>query len=345
MTYRIELQPSGNNFEVEDGQNILNAALAAGYQLAYSCRRGTCATCRCRIISGEVDFGEYVEAMLPPDMKADGYVLLCQATALSDVTLEAHELKLEAQKPRVIPCRVRAMERPADGIAIIHLRLPQNEEFRHVAGQYIDIMLKGGKRRAYSIANKPSVHGVIDIELHVRHSPGGLFTDHVFSGMKERELLRFEGPLGTLFLREDSDKPIIFLASGTGFAPIKALIEHAVSKGMKRKMTLYWGGRRPHDIYMSDLAERWADEHDTFSFVPVVSEACSADNWDGRSGLVHRAVMEDFPDLSGHQVYACGNPDMIDAARAEFAEANRLPKGEFFADPFIDEYERSKESA
>lgn len=345
MAYRVELQPSGNRFEVEEGEPVLGAGLAAGYQLAYSCRRGTCATCRCRILSGEVDYGQYLESMLPEEMKAEGYVLLCQAKALSDLVLEAKELKVQAQLPRIVPCRVREIHMPTPDVAIIHLRLPQNEEFRHVAGQYVDFLLADGKRRAYSIANLPSAHGVIDIELHVRHSPGGLFTDHVFSDMKVRELLRFEGPLGTMFLREDSDKPIVFLASGTGFAPIKAIVEYALSEGIDRPMTLYWGGRRPADLYMSELVEGWAAEHQQFTFVPVISDAAPEDNWAGRTGFVHSAVLEDLPDLSGHQVYASGNTKMVDAARDEFRRLGGLPEDEFFADPFVEEWEVEKESA
>lgn len=345
MTYRIELLPSGNSFEVEEGGKILNAGLEAGYQLPYSCRRGTCATCRCRIIEGEVDYGQYLEAMLPEEMKAQGYALMCQASALSDVKIEVRELKLQAQKPRVVPCRVMELDMPTSDVAIIHLRLPQNEEFKHVAGQYIDVLLRGGKRRSYSIANKPSVHGVMDLELHVRHSPGGLFTDHVFSDMKAREVLRFEGPLGTMYLRGDSDRPIIFVASGTGFAPIKAIIEYAFSEGVERPMTLYWGGRRPEELYMRELAESWAADHPHFNFVPVISDALPEDGWNGRTGFVHRAVLEDFPDLSGHQVYACGNPMMVEAARDEFKRLNGLPDDEFFADPFTTEADLVQEVA
>lgn len=342
MTYQVELKPSGNKFEVEGDEDVLSAGLKAGFQLPYSCRRGTCATCRCRILNGEVDYGEYMESKLPPEMKADGYVLLCQATALSDLSIEVEELELEAQVPRIIPCRVLTIERPTSDVAILHLRLPQNEEFRHLAGQYVDFTLKDGNRRSYSIANMPSVHGVIDVELHVRHTPGGLFTDHVFSDMKLREILRFEGPLGTFVLREDSDKPLVFLASGTGFAPIKAIIEYALSQGTDRPMTLFWGGRRPADLYMKELAERWATEHDHFSFVPVVSDAEPEDNWTGRTGFVHQAVMEDFPDLSEVQVYACGNPLMVDAARHDFSSVGGLPEGQFFADPFVTEWELSQ---
>ncbi|AJE44876.1 CDP-6-deoxy-delta-3,4-glucoseen reductase [Celeribacter indicus] len=342
MSFRVELEPSGATFEVEEGQSILNAALESGHQLAYSCRRGTCATCKCKITSGKVDYGEYIAAMLPESQKAEGYALLCQAKPLSDLTIEATELTLQAQAPKVIPCRVHGIERLTDDIAIVNLRLPQNEEFRHVAGQYVDVLLKDGRRRSYSIANKPSVHGVIDLELHLRHSPGGAFTDHVFSNMKAREILRFEGPLGTMFLREDNDKPIVFLASGTGFAPLKSIIEYALSEGIERPMTLYWGGRHPQDIYMRELAESWAKDHPQFEFVPVVSDPEPEHDWTGRTGFVHQAVLEDIPDMSGYQVYACGNPHMVDAARADFTGLRGMDEAEFFADPFTTEADLAK---
>lgn len=337
MSFRVELSPSGANFDVPEGESILNAALDSGHQLAYSCRRGTCATCKCKIVSGEVDYGQYIEAMLPESEKAKGYALLCQAKPLSDVTVEATELTLQAQAPRVVPCRVRELNMLTPDIAELHLRLPQNEEFRHVAGQYVDVLLKDGRRRSYSIANKPSVHGVIDLELHLRHSPGGAFTDHVFSNMKAREIIRFEGPLGTMYLREDSDKPIVFLASGTGFAPIKAIIEYALAEGITRPMKLYWGGRHPQDIYMQELAEGWARDHDHFEFVPVVSDPEPEHGWAGRTGFVHQAVLEDLADMSNYQVYACGNPMMVDSARADFTTQRGMDEAEFFADPFTTE--------
>jgi CDP-4-dehydro-6-deoxyglucose reductase len=210
---------------------------------------------------------------------------------------------------------------------VLHLKLPANEKLNFLAGQFIEFLLKDGSRRSFSLANAP--HDAELLQLHVRHVAGGKFTDHVFAKMKERDILRFEGPLGTFFLREDSDKPIVFVASGTGFAPIKAVIEHMRHKGITRPMTLYWGGRRPKDLYMNELAQSWP-----LKYVPVISEALPEDNWTGRTGFVHRAVMEDFPDLSGHQVYACGVPIMVDSARRDFTGVCRLPEEEFYADSF-----------
>jgi CDP-4-dehydro-6-deoxyglucose reductase len=209
----------------------------------------------------------------------------------------------------------------------LHLKLPANERLQFLAGQYVEFLLKGGSRRSFSMGNAP--HDDELIQLHVRHVAGGQFTDHVFGKMKERDILRLEGPLGTFFLREDSTKPIVFVASGTGFAPIKSIIEHALRKGVTRPMVLYWGGRRPKDLYMDALARQWPIE-----YVPVISDALPEDNWGGRAGFVHSAVMQDFPDLSGHQVYACGVPVMVDAARRDFTQQCKLPDEEFFADSF-----------
>jgi CDP-4-dehydro-6-deoxyglucose reductase len=215
---------------------------------------------------------------------------------------------------------------------VVSLQLPANERLQYRAGQYIEFMLKDGKRRSYSMANAP--HLDEHVTLHIRHMPGGVFTDHVFNTLKERDILRFEGPMGTFFLREDSDKPMILLASGTGFAPLKALIEQAVHNRSERRMTLYWGGRRPQDLYMDALCREWAATLPNFSYVPVVSDATAADHWQGRSGFVHRAVMEDHPDLSAYQVYACGAPIVVESAQREFIAECNLPETEFFADAF-----------
>ena len=199
--------------------------------------------------------------------------------------------------------------------------------------------MKDGRRRSYSMATPPNEENIA--ELHIRHLKGGAFTDHVFGAgetqMKEREILRVEAPLGSFFLREDSDKPIIMLASGTGFAPIKAIVELMQNKGIERPVTLYWGGRRPHDIYMHELAQSWAKSLPNFTYVPVISEATTEDAWTGRTGFVHHAVMEDLPDLSAYEVYACGAPIMVETARKDFVAQCKLPDEAYYADAFTSE--------
>jgi len=331
MAQRVTLKPSGHSYEVEEGKTVLQAGLDAGYMLPYSCRAGVCRTCRGTIVEGKVDYGAVHATYLPDSDKAKGFALLCQAKPLSDLTVEVREV--HGVRPRIIPCRVERMEKPAPDVAVLGLRLPMNENFRFLAGQYIDILLKGGKRRSYSLATRPDSAGVTALEIHVRHTPGGAFTDQVFSTLKVRDLLRFEGPLGSFYLREESEKPVILLASGTGFAPIRAIAEYAGEKKIGRPMTLYWGGRLKRDLYQADLAAAWPH----VKFIPVLSD----EKWDGRMGFVHRAVMEDFPDMSGHQVYACGAPIVIDSARRDFSAQCRLPADEFYADSFITEADKA----
>jgi CDP-4-dehydro-6-deoxyglucose reductase, E3 len=342
MAFRVTLKPSGHHFEAPEGRCVLQSALEAGFNLPYSCRAGDCSTCKARILDGKIDHGRATLTYLPQALRNEGFALLCQAQPLSDLTVEIEELTLHLAKPNIVPCRVKQIRRLAPDVIALHLRTPYNDNMLFAPGQFIDFLLEGDKRRSYSIANAPALEGgMMDLEIHIRHSPGGLFTDRVFGKLKVNELLRFEGPLGTFYLREDSAKPIVFLASGTGFGPIKAIAEYALKRKVpeQRPIALYWGCRAKQDLYMLDLPQRWAAETPGFRFVPVLSDALPADDWTGRTGFVHRAVMEDFPDLSGHQVYASGAPVMVDAARRDFAAACGLPPEEFFADSFLTEAE------
>lgn len=339
MSHTVTLKPSGHTFEVQEGQNILQAGLDAGFMMPYSCRTGVCRTCRGTLQEGTVDYGMVHPTYLPDTDKAKGYALLCQAKPLSNLVIELRELEgMAGIRPRIIPCRVEKAERPAPDVAVLGLRLPMNENFRFLAGQYIDVLLKDGKRRSYSIANAPKPEGVTYLELHVRHTPGGLFTDHVFSKLKVRDILRFEGPLGTFYLREDTAKPILMVASGTGFAPLKAMCESILGKDLGRPITLYWGCRTKRDLYMLEYAATF--QRPDLRFIPVLSDPTPECQWTGRTGFVHRAVMQDHPDMSGAEVYACGAPVMVDAARADFSSQCGLPAEAFFADSFLTEADR-----
>jgi CDP-4-dehydro-6-deoxyglucose reductase len=232
-------------------------------------------------------------------------------------------------------------------VMLVRLQLPANDAFDYFPGQYIEFILRDGTRRSYSMATAPRALTNPDgsaanmIELHIRHLPGGVFTDQVFSTMKEKDILRLEGPFGSFYLREESTKPMVLLASGTGFAPIKALIENMQRKGIERKATLYWGGRRPHDLYLNDWVLVRLNEMPNLTYVPVISDALPEDAWSGRTGFVHAAVAHDFPDLSGHQVYACGAPIVVDSARKAYVESCKLDADEFFADSFLTAADRA----
>ena len=341
-TFTITLKPSGRSYQCGADTSILKAGLDAGLILPYSCRTGVCRTCRGTIVEGRVDYGDVHPTYLPETDKARGLALLCSAKPLTDLLVEARELDMsEATRPKFLPSRIFAMHKAAPDVMIITLSLPMNEPMLYRAGQYVEFILKDGKRRAYSIANLPNNEGVRQLELHIRMLPGGLYTQHVFNTMKLREICRIEAPLGTFFLREESDKPIIMLASGTGFAPIKAIVEYGLRQGHTRPITLYWGGRKREDLYMADLAAGWAAQHPHIQFVPVLSDATPECDWTGRTGFVHQAVMQDFPDLSGHQVYACGAPVMVDAAKRDFQAQCQLPEDEFYADSFLTEADKA----
>jgi CDP-4-dehydro-6-deoxyglucose reductase len=332
--HTVTLKPSGQQFQVEEGESILAAALRQNLILPYGCRNGACGSCKGKLLEGRIDYGVYQKKALSDEERTQGKALFCQARPLSDVVIEARAVSAAGGiEVKTLPCRVQRMQRLADDVMVLHLKLPANERLKFLAGQFIEFLLKDGTRRSFSMATPP--HDAELIELHVRRVAGGQFTDHVFGKMKERDILRFEGPLGVFFLREPSPKPIVLVASGTGFAPIKSLIEDAFHRGIARPMTLYWGGRRPKDLYLNDLPLRWAAEHpQQFKYVPVVSDALPEDAWSGRTGFVHRAVMADFPDLSGCQVYACGVPVMVDAAQRDFTTRCGLPEDEFYADSF-----------
>ena len=340
MSFQISIQPSGRSFTVEPGETMLAAGIRQGIGLPYGCKDGACGSCKCKKLSGTVVHGAHQSKALSADEEAQGYVLTCCGVAQSDVLLESRQVTEAGAFPiRKMPSRVAAMERKSHDVILLRLQLPANDPFSYRPGQYVEFLLRDGSRRSYSMANAP--HTGPALELHIRHMPGGKFTDHVFGTMKEKEIQRIEGPFGSFFLREDSDKPIVLLASGTGFAPIKALIEHMQFQGIQRPATLYWGGRRPEDLYMDDWVRARLSEMPNLHYVPVVSDALPEDHWTGRTGFVHRAVLEDLPDLSGYQVYACGAPIVVDSARNDYCELAGLAEEEFFADAFTTEADKA----
>jgi CDP-4-dehydro-6-deoxyglucose reductase len=293
------------------------------------------------MLEGTVIHGEHQAKALSAEEEAAGMILTCCGVAQSDLVLESRQVTDAGAFPvKKMPTRVSLMERKSHDVVLLRLQLPANDTFQYHAGQYIEFILRDGDRRSYSMANAPGVG--VGVELHIRHMPGGKFTDHVFGAMKEKEILRVEGPYGSFFLREDSDKPIVLLASGTGFAPIKAVIEQMQQKGITRPAVLYWGGRRPADLYLDDWVQTKLAEMPNLKYVPVISDALPEDAWSGRTGFVHRAVMQDFPDLSGHQVYACGAPIVVDSAQSDFVAKCGLPADEFYADSFITEADKAR---
>ena len=342
MSFTVTVQPSGRVFTVERDEPILIAAIRQGIGLPYGCKDGACGSCKCRLVEGRVIHGVHQSRALSADEEAAGWMLTCQAAPQTDIVLEARTVPGAGEFPvRKMPSRVTRIDRPAPDVAILQMQLPANDRLQYHAGQYVEFILRDGARRSYSMANAP--HTQVDkpgIELHLRHLPGGKFTDHVFTTLKEKDILRMEGPFGSFFLREDSDKPMILLASGTGFAPIKAMIEHLIWKASQRKAVLYWGARSRADLYLHDWALAATERMANLQYVPVLSEAKPEDEWTGRTGFVHQAVMHDHPNLLQHQVYACGAPIMVDSAQRDFVARCGLPDDEFYADAFTSEADK-----
>lgn len=334
-SFEITIEPSQRSYTVSKDETLLAGAIRQGINLPYGCKDGACGSCKCQKLSGTVHLGDYQDKALSDEEKALGMILTCCATARTDVVLSSRQVTAEgAYAVKKMPARITLMEKMSDDVMRLVLQLPANEPFPFHAGQYIEFLLKDGVRRSYSMANAPHLLAAGEgMELHIRHMPGGLFTDQLFGSMKERDILRIEGPYGSFYLREDSAKPIIMLAAGTGFAPIKALLEHMLLLAITRPVTLYWGGRKPADLYMKDWINAQLEKMPYLRFVPVVSDALPEHGWSGRTGLVHLAVLQDVPDLCGYQVYACGSPIVVASAQRDYLLAG-LPTDEFYADSF-----------
>ena len=332
MSHKVTIQNSGHTFEVRPSQTVLQAAIEADIHIPYGCRNGACGSCKAKLVSGKVMHDDYQHSAMTEAELAAGNTLLCCARPLEDITVECREVGgLTGIKPRILPARVAKKEQLSHDVIALHLQLPASERLHFLAGQYIEFILKDGKRRAFSIANAP--HDAEFIELHIRVIPGGVFSAYVANEMQEKAILRLEAPFGNFFLREDSQKPIIFVAGGTGFAPVKGIIEHMLHNNIKRDIILYRGARVVEDLYMNELCEKWAEFTPHLTYISVLSEPTASDNLQGRTGLVHQAVLEDIKDLNAYQAYVCGAPIMCEVAHTSFVQQGLLAD-EFFSDAF-----------
>jgi CDP-4-dehydro-6-deoxyglucose reductase, E3 len=329
---KVTIQNSGHSFDVRPSQTVLQAAIEAGINLPYGCRNGACGSCKAKLVSGKVMHDDYQNSAMTDAELAAGNTLLCCARPLDDIVVECREVGgLTGIKPRILPARVAKKEQLSHDVIALHLQLPASERLQFLAGQYIEFILKDGKRRAFSLANAP--HDAEFLQLHIRVIPGGVFSAYVATELQEKAILRLEAPFGNFFLREDSDKPMIMVAGGTGFAPVKGIIEHMLHNNINRDIILYRGARVLDDLYMHDLCEKWAEMLPNVTYIPVLSEPVASDNWAGRTGLVHQAVLDDIKDLSAYQAYVCGAPGMCEVAHTSFV-AQGLDADEFFSDAF-----------
>jgi CDP-4-dehydro-6-deoxyglucose reductase len=348
VTHSVTLQASGKRFDAAPDETVLDAARRAGLALPYSCLSGVCGSCKATLVSGECHYPHNPPSALNPAEVARHQVLLCQAVPRSDVVIAAREVASVADIPRRT-LDLKVSERSLLAADVMRLRLapPRGQALAYLAGQYVDVLLPpgrrpfggeatdgrewpGGRRRAFSIANAP--HTGPQLELHIRHVAGGDFTHRVFTELASGDILRIEGPLGTFVPREHSERPMLFVAGGTGFAPVKALVEHFLHLGTRRAMTVYWGARAPEELYLRELPEQWAATT-ALRFVPVISDSERIGATGLRAGFVHEAVLEDHADLAPFDVYMSGPPALIDAGRRSFVEAG-LPEDHLYYDSF-----------
>jgi NAD(P)H-flavin reductase/ferredoxin len=332
MSYTIQIQDQDIAFPCDADKSVLDGALAAGYEIPYSCRNGVCGSCRGKVLAGEVTGGQ--GAGLSEEEAAEGQVLLCQARACSDLAIAVREVrKIDRSAIKTVTAKVYRMTRAAPDVTVLQLRFPAGAKARFKAGQYLGLKLDDGTVRNFSMANPP--HQNDGAELHIRHIPGGKFSQYLADGLAEGDQIEVAIPYGDFYVREEHDTPILLLASGTGFAPIKSIVEDAIKRKQSRSMVLYWGARRAQDLYRMELARKWEAQLPWFRFVPVLSEAGPADGWEGRTGFVHQAVMDDIASLADYQVYACGAPAMINAARQAFVHERQLDRDAFYCDAFV----------
>lgn len=332
MSYSVRIESTEHVFQVNEGERILDAGLHQSIALPYGCRGGACGACAASLISGEIEYPDGFPAGISEEDHAKGQTLLCKAVAKSDLVIRSKTLSAASElEVKILPCRIQEKEQLNHDVVLIKLLLPKTERLQFFAGQYINFLLKNGKHRSFSIANAP--HNDEFLELHIRHIPGGAFTSEVFDEMKEKDMMRIEGPLGSFYLREESTRPIILMAGGTGFAPIKGMIEHALEVGMERPIHLYWGVESKEDLYMDELAHSWTKQNPLIRYTPVLSNAKEEDNWKGRTGFVHKAIMEDYADLSPYEIYGSGAPAMVYAGRDDFVK-NGLDLDYYYSDAF-----------
>ncbi|HVT35805.1 MAG TPA: 2Fe-2S iron-sulfur cluster-binding protein [Nevskiaceae bacterium] len=341
MSHRVTLADRSTGFDAEPQENLLAAGLRQRLALPFGCRSGTCASCRVRLLSGQVEYPVAPPALSAAEIDA-GYILMCLAQPRSDLSIELHQPpQLDAIRPRTLPCRVQQQRMLAHDVIGLILKLPKSNDsssaFRFLPGQYIDFLLDGGRRRSFSIANAPApdLSGEV-LELHLRVTPQGRFARWVLEEMPARAILQFEGPLGAFYVREDSARPLLFVAGGTGFAPIKAMIERQLALGSARPMHLYWGARSRRDLYLHDLAAEWAAQHARLRYTPVLSEP--DEGWTGERGMVHEAVLRAQPDLRGYEAYLSGPPVMVRTGKLAFAAAG-LDSDHLYYDSFDYAYE------
>lgn len=331
MAHRVVINPSQRVFLVQANETVLDAAIRQGIHMPYGCRNGACGKCAGKLISGKMHYAQAIKALTETEQKL-GQVLCCQMLPDSDLEIEVRETGQAADvQVKKLPCRVEIMQQLNHDVMYLKLKLPETERMQFLPGQYIDFLLNDDRHRSFSIANPP--HDDAFIELHIRHVEGGEFTSEIFENLHVKDMFRIEGPHGNFYLREDSNAPIIFMAGGTGFAPIKSIIESMLLARTERSVHLYWGARAKEDLYQDEVVKTWIRQYPLIRYTPVLSEPKAGDNWTGASGFVHESIIKDYPDLSRYEIYAAGPPAMVYAGKEAFERCG-LELDNYISDAF-----------
>ena len=331
MTHTITL-PDQTTFTANDGETVLAAAARQNLNLPHSCKSGACGQCKAELVSGDIQMGEHSEQALSEAEKAQGKILMCCTTAQSDININIPGYNANSLPVRTLPARIESMIFKHD-VALLKLALPKAPPFTFYAGQYIDLLLPGNVSRSYSIANSPDQEGIL--ELHIRRRENGVCSEMIFGSepkVKEKGIVRIKGPLGSFTLQEDSGKPVILLATGTGYAPIRSILLDLIRQDSSRAVHFYWGARHQDDLYALEEAQELTGRLKNARFTPVLSKA--AEGWQGEKGYVQTAAAKDYPDLSGYEVYACGSVAMTESAKSVLTAQCSLPETTFYSDAF-----------
>ena len=333
MTFTIHIEDSEASFGCEPHETLLDAALRQGIELPYACRKGVCGNCRGQVTQGQVanpkDSPQGSEASA---MGADEH-LFCHTRAASDLRIRPRSWqRVDPSTRKTLDARVFRITQAASDVSILYLRFAPGVRAKFLPGQYLEILLANGQRRSYSMANAP--HDNDGVVLHIRHVPGGHFSSQVLPTLSPGDRVQVELPFGDFWWREARDRPLIMVAGGTGYAPIQSILGHMVRRKIDRPITLYWGSRQPEGFYAQEALSKWQRTLPRLRYEPVVSDS-PAPGWSGRTGLVHEAVLADHSDLSGHDVYACGAPPMVQALRQACHAQGQLPQDAFFSDAFF----------
>jgi CDP-4-dehydro-6-deoxyglucose reductase len=329
----VTIAGSGETFKVAPGESVLAAALNANLNLAHDCKSGTCSTCRVKLVEGAISYREEPMGLLPEEAEA-GFALACQALPVTDLVIEAEVMPPLAAAPERREAVVCGLRRFSPDVTHLTLELPGLEAFTYLPGQHVSILLPDGRPRSFSMASAPKANR---FDLHIRRIPGGAFTEGRLPGLKAGERLDVELPLGSFFLRKEDFRPLLMVATGTGLAPIKSILESLMDEPDSPPALLYWGAREPGGLYLNDEIAGWRERMAEFDYRPVLSRA--GPDWQGRRGYVQDAVLAEVEDLSEYAIYLCGSPNMVASAKAAFIAAG-ASLNHIYADSFLFQHNR-----